>query len=305
VYTVADFACAELGVPHGRSVALAGRGTTWVREMPGPAGARPVVLLHGLAATGGLNWAGTFHALAKRYRVVSVDHRGHGRGIRTGHFNLEDCADDAAALIEELGLEDPLLVGYSMGGPIATLVWKRHPGLVAGLVLCATSRNFRGSPGEKLAFAALATAGLSPVLFPERLARQFASLFCALPIPGLGKQVKWAVDELAGHEPRAILQAAGAIGRFNAGSWIDAINIPTAVLVHTQDQVVPLKRQLRLAESIGGARVYEVPGGHAAVAGGTEREAFVTTLRQACDDTSKACGRTTRRQLGIKSKCAS
>ena len=53
-------------------------------------------------------------------------------------MRLADCADDMAALIDELGTGPVIAVGYSMGGPIAQLLWKRHPEKVAGLVLCAT-----------------------------------------------------------------------------------------------------------------------------------------------------------------------
>ena len=293
-----DLACPELGIPSGRRVELPGRGTTWVREQEGPPGARPVVLLHGLGATGGLNWAGAFDHLGQRFRVISVDHRGHGRGIRTRRFRLEDCADDVASLITQLDLRDPLLVGYSMGGPIATLTWRRHPELVAGLVLCATSRNFSGSPAEKLTFAAFAAAGVSSVLLPQRLlftdqmVRHLGSLFCALPIPLAGKRLKWAVDELAGHEAHAVLQAAAEIGRFNASAWITGVDVPSAVVAHTNDQVVPLKRQLRLAASIPQAILHEVPAGHAAVAGGPEREAFLDALTEACEEVHAACRKT-------------
>lgn len=282
-------ACPELGVPDGRHLELPGRGTTWIRELKGPPGARPVILLHGLAATGGLNWAGAFEPLASRFRVIAIDHRGHGRGIRTRRFTLEDCADDVAALIKQLELEDPFLVGYSMGGPIASLVWRRHRELVGGLVLCATSRNFRGSPAEKLTFAAFAAAGLSSVLlperllFPERLTRQLGSLLCALPIPLMSKRLKWGIDELTGHEAHALMQAAGEIGRFNASRWIREVDVPSAVVAHTNDQVVPPRRQFRLAESIPGATLHEVAAGHAAVAG-DERDAVFGALLEACEE---------------------
>lgn len=300
-----EFACADLGVPEGRPLVLPGRGTTWVREVAGPKNARPVLLLHGLAATGGLNWAGAFEVLGERFRVVSIDHRGHGRGIRTARFRLEDCADDVAALITQMNLKDPIIVGYSMGGPIAKLVWRRHPHLVGGLVLCATSRNFRGSPGEKLAFAAFASAGLSPVLLPQRAIRQFGSLVCTLPIPGVGRRVKWGIDELAGHDPRAVLQAAGEIGRFNAGEWTHDIDVPTAVLAHTRDQVVPVRRQIRLAQAIPGATLYEVPAGHAAVAGGPEAEVFAATLLKACHNLPGRGAGAEGSDLGINAWCVS
>ncbi len=127
----------------GRSVVLPGRGTTFIRETPGPARASTLVLLHGLGATGGLNWRPAFDSLSRSFRVVAIDHRGHGRGISIREpFRLADCADDVAALADTLELERFVPVGYSMGGPIAQLIWHRHPDRVAGLVLCATACSF-------------------------------------------------------------------------------------------------------------------------------------------------------------------
>src|SRR4051812_39379750 len=91
-------------LPMGKRVNLRGRGTTFVREVKGPADAPTVLLLHGWIASGGLNWFTAFDALGEQYRVLAPDHRGHGRGIRTRRrFTLADCADDAAVLLEQLG----------------------------------------------------------------------------------------------------------------------------------------------------------------------------------------------------------
>src|SRR5688500_16415489 len=130
-------------LPPGRRLKLPGRGTTFVREMEGPPGAPTLVLLHGLGVSADLNWFRCYDALGRRYRVIAMAHRGHGRGIRSSRpFRLADCADDVAAVADELGIERVIPVGYSMGGPITQLVWKRHPDRVAGLVLCATARSF-------------------------------------------------------------------------------------------------------------------------------------------------------------------
>ena len=84
----------------GRRIELPGRGTTFVREVPGPPGAPTVLLLHGWIASGGLNWFTTFEPLGEHFRVLAIDHRGHGRGIRSWRrFTLADCADDAADLL--------------------------------------------------------------------------------------------------------------------------------------------------------------------------------------------------------------
>src|SRR5438045_2544202 len=102
----------------GRFVDLPGRGRTHVIDIDGPPGGPTVLVLHGLSATAALNWFPSLAPLSRTYRVLAIDHRGHGRGIRSPRrFTLEDCADDAAALCEQLGVPRVVPVGYSMGGP--------------------------------------------------------------------------------------------------------------------------------------------------------------------------------------------
>src|SRR5438105_10735 len=103
-------------LPPGRTIALPGRGSTFVREVAGPPGAPALLLLHGLTANADLNWFACFEPLGREFRVVALDQRGHGGGIRTRRFRLEDCADDAAALADVLGIPRFIPVGYSMGG---------------------------------------------------------------------------------------------------------------------------------------------------------------------------------------------
>ena len=88
-------------LPHGGSVELPGRGTTFARHISGPPGAPVVLLLHGWTANADLNFFTCYRSLGEHFRVVAIDHRGHGRGIRSRKaFRLEDCADDAAALCD-------------------------------------------------------------------------------------------------------------------------------------------------------------------------------------------------------------
>ena len=110
-------------IPLGHRVELPGRGTTFVREVAGPPGAPTIVLLHGLLASGGLNWFQVFEPLGKHFRVLAPDLRGHGRGLRSRkRFRLADCADDVAALLDVLSVESAIVAGYSMGGPVAAAV---------------------------------------------------------------------------------------------------------------------------------------------------------------------------------------
>ena len=90
-------------MPPGRRVELPGRGTTFVREIAGPSGAPTLVLLHGWMTTADLNWCTSYGALGRHFRVLALDHRGHGQGIRSRRFRLEDCADDSRCLNTRTG----------------------------------------------------------------------------------------------------------------------------------------------------------------------------------------------------------
>ena len=143
-------------LPPGRHVHIPGRGDIFVRQLPGPPDAPVVILLHGWTTTADLNWYVSYRTLGHHFRVVAFDHRGHGRGLSTPtRFRLEDCADDVAAVATALGIDRFIPVGYSMGGPIAALVWRRHRHRVDGIVLCATSRHFADSAGRRALFSVL------------------------------------------------------------------------------------------------------------------------------------------------------
>ncbi len=237
------------------------------------------MLLHGLSATGGLNWLWCFSPLARRYRVIAIDHRGHGHGIGTRHFRLADCADDVAALADVLGLTRLTAVGYSMGGPIAQLLWHRHRSLVRGMVLCATARSFSG--GRERGFFSLMpfiSAGIR--VTPGVARRAVVSRVMEQRLAQIPAR-DWVMDEIQSGDPAAIAEAAGAVMRFSSRDWIGDVDVPTAVVVTTQDGLVSPDRQRRLAASIPGALVIPVNGDHGACV--RNPRAFVPALLQAVD----------------------
>lgn len=248
-----------------------------MRELEGPPEAPTVVLLHGWLATADLNWFTCYAELGRHFRVVALDQRGHGQGIRSRHpFRLADCAGDVAAVIESLGAGPAILVGYSMGGPIAQLTWRDHPATVRGLVLCATSSNFPNSTPSRTVVSAIGygIAAAPPVLRRRLIAR-------ALSRGATRRDYRaWLLQQVGDHRVRDLLEAGHELGRFDSRSWIGSVDVPTAVLAHTEDTVVPTRRQRRLAAAIPGATVHEVAGDHLAVA--TNAEVFVPTLVDAC-----------------------
>lgn len=249
----------ERHVPPGRPVRIPGRGTTFIRDVAGPAEAPTVMLLHGLGATAAINWPGAFRALSSQFRVVALDHRGHGRGIRTfWPFTLEDCADDVVALAELLGIEQFIAAGYSMGGPIALLARRRHPTRVSGLVLCATSGRFVDGDANPSPVGAAVAAWLR--VTPAPLRRQLT----ASMVRYLSRESTLSpafLEESRRHDPAAIVEAARAVHRFDARPWVGELRCPAASVVTERDQFVPARRQLELAQATGGT-ILRVSGDH-------------------------------------------
>ena len=272
-------------LPDAELIELGERGVAFACDIPGPRPDAPVLLLvHGLGATALLNWAPAFQSLSSQFRVVALDLRGHGRSSAPERrFRLSDCADDVAAAARALGIEHCVLVGYSMGSQVAQLVWRRHPDLIQGLVLCAAARNFKGKPGERLFFTALpAVMGAVQLMLPAPPAavRQQADAFEAEPGPTVRRLPGWAWEEFRRTPPSALFKALSAIGSFSSRDWVGEIDVPTAVVVMMRDCGVPPTRQIKLAQSIPGATIHPVDAGHAACMFGSQR--FVPVLLEAC-----------------------
>jgi 3-oxoadipate enol-lactonase len=225
------------GFPAGHDVELTGRGTTFVREVPGPANAPVLIALHGWTASADLNWYPCYSAFGEHFRVLAPDLRGHSRGLRTrSRFRLEDCADDVVALADDFGIESFYVVGYSMGGTVAQLLPRRHPQRVRGMVLAATAGYFAASNIERRNFLGMAVLA--------RISRL------------VGSQMRTWVTE------RAFLQKRTA----EMAEWaVRQLQVATAVLVTTDDLVVPPSRQEELVTSVRAAHVARLAAGHDAV----------------------------------------
>ncbi|GAB2531201.1 alpha/beta fold hydrolase [Nocardia heshunensis] len=269
-------------VPQGHMVELPGRGSTYVVDLAGPSPDAPVVfLLHGMATTAMLNWFPSLKELNERYRVVLFDQRWHGHGIRSEHFDLDDLADDVVVVADAVGVERPILAGYSMGGVVAQLVAHRNPERVGGLVLAATTYRFQEKWRERAfhrSWAATAT------LFSEwsfRRAELRRDKLPTLPESSwpVGRMDRWAMAELRATSGWALAQALVVLGQFDSSEWISTLKVPTAVVITTRDRALPVFRQLEMAKAIPGAEIFLAKAGHAACA--LEADVFVPVFLEA------------------------
>ena len=268
--------------PLTRLVELPGRGTTRVWECAGPDGAETLVLIHGVAGTAELNWGMVFAPLARHFRVVAADLRGHGDGIGlSSRFRLEDCADDVAALAGVLGIGRFAAVGYSMGGMVAQLLYRRHASVVSGLVLCSTASSVRGTPAEQL--AAVAAPAMAAALrwnpFVQLMSAEASgmAMLGRIDDPAIAS---WARAQLSRTPLATVVSAMPAVCGFASDSWLGQVAVPAAVVVTTRDQIVPPGRQLQLARAIPGASVHEIDADHGAFVNAPQL--FAPALFEAC-----------------------
>jgi 3-oxoadipate enol-lactonase len=243
-------------MPPARTLRVPGRGELFLRDTGGDG---PVVmLLHGWMASADLNWCGAYSDLVDAgYRVLAIDHRGHGRGLRPlVPFRLVDCAADAAAALRELDAAPALIVGYSMGGAIAQLVARDHPDVASGVVLSGTAQHWQ-DPQTRRTWRAMGALGVGLSLAPRQLWRWG---FRRARLPENERTV-WVQSELMRHSARDLAEAGRELGRFDSRPWLRSVSVPIAVLITTRDEAVPVPKQRELAAAAGGP-VLEAPIRH-------------------------------------------
>jgi pimeloyl-ACP methyl ester carboxylesterase len=269
------------------------RGEVFVRYVPGPPGAATVLLLHGWMVSAELNWVGAFSALAGHYHVLAVDHRGHGRGIRTTEpFTLEDCADDAAGLLDTIGVRDAIVAGYSMGGPIALLMARRHPERVKALVLMATAADL-GRTGLERGFTQFVRV-LGPVFrsgLPDWVLAAAARSQPAV-LGDWADLYPWMAGEMKRLHPSDIVASGRAIAEFDARGWLNEIRKPVVSVVTSRDRMVRADKQRATAAALD-APVIELDAGHGVCA--TAPDTLGAAVRQAVDLVAAAPGPRGRR----------
>ena len=243
-------------LPPARTVIVPDRGEFFLRDSGGEG--PPVMLLHGWVVNADLNWHAAYEPLIEAgYRVLAIDHRGHGRGLRAlTPFRLTDCAADAVAVVRELGLAPATFVGYSMGGTIAQLIARDHREAVSAIVLSGTAQHFQDPETVKtLRWMGALKLGLSAA--PRGLWRAGFRQAKISYTP----RTAWWMSELTRHAARDIAEAGRELGRFDSRPWLGAISVPAATVITSKDRSVSPDKQYELARAIG-ATVFEVAIDH-------------------------------------------
>lgn len=233
----------ETTIEHGQLIRANGIDIHYLEQGAG----RPLLLLHGGLVSSSLRWAGVpvsyashLDTLASRFRVIMPDTRGCARTAHTGGeaISFALLSDDVAALIDALGLERPLVAGFSEGAITATILAIREPGSVAALVNHAGHDFFnpeaRSFQIMRQMFGGSADANRTDPDLVERLFTQ------SEPMRGMFELMKQDQDEAQGpgYWRRYLELAFDRTTRWPGYAFDDLakINAPTQILCGDRDE---------------------------------------------------------------------
>lgn len=220
----------------------------------------PLLLIMGLGYPA-VMWHRTRPRFAAEFRTIGLDNRGVGRSdTPDGPYPIAVMASDAAAVLDDAGVERAHVYGVSMGGMIAQEFALQYPGRVRSLVLGCTS------PGG------------SHAVRPEREVVDFLTT----PQPDAENALEASVPFIYdSHTPRALIDEDIALRRqwlpkaaayfaqlqgviaWEAYNRLDQINVPTLVIHGESDRLIPCANSKLIADRIPGAELRLIPNaGH-------------------------------------------
>ena len=214
-----------------------------------------LVLVHGWGKTADSAW---WPIIADCERtLVVVDLPGHGLSRLDEPFSFSVAAEAVDRAVLDAGLDRPVLVGHSMGGPVAfTTLRHFNSASYSGLIVLATSAYWvRPKLRVMMTMAPLAMAPRSPFL----IHRERSELRDA---PELADHIAWAYTRRPAH--RLLDETAAALRRFDARRWTDLSLPPTTWVVATRDSVLDPEHQRASARHFD-SDVVEVEAHHSLV----------------------------------------
>jgi len=233
-------------------------------RLDGPREAPVVTLTHPLGVTLAL-WDDHAAALAKRFRVLRYDVRGHGASdIPAGPYTLEQMSSDLFELLDSLGIAETHFVGVSMGGLIGMTAALDRPERIKSLVLCDTTACYgpavRPMWEDRLRIAE--TEGMAPSLVGRTMAVWFTEAYRVAH----HKEVERIAAMLRHTDPRGYAAAIRAIAYVDLTRQIGAIRRPTLVVVGEEDPGTPPDMARAIHKRIAASELLVLPGSmHCAV----------------------------------------
>ncbi len=214
------------------------------RDWGGEEGARPILFVSSWSLTSDA-WAHQMAPLSEQgCRCIAFDRRGHGRSDESSSgYGFDRLADDIAALLDGLDLQDVTLVGHSMAtGEIVRYLTRHGVGRVAGMVMLGTITPLMAKTDDN-------PDGIDPALFEtfrsEQLLRDFPKWLGDNIDPFVTGETSaemkcWVTGMALQSSLKALLECHRAITSTDFRAELPAITVPTLVVHGDRDVTTPL-----------------------------------------------------------------
>jgi 3-oxoadipate enol-lactonase len=217
-----------------------------------------VVLLSNSLGSNLTMWDDQAAPLARQYRVVRYDVRGHGQSeVTPGPYSLEDLGRDAVELLDLLGIERAHFCGLSLGGMVGMWLGVHAPERLNSLVLANTSAKL-GPPAmwnERIDI--VRSQGLAPIA-EMVLQRWFTPSFQSSSPSAVAR----CRQMLLSTPPEGYASCCAAIRDMDQVDAISRITVHTLVIVGDQDPSTPPSHGELIAGQIAGAKIARLPAAH-------------------------------------------
>ncbi len=231
---------------------------------------RPVVMIHGWPLSGE-SWEYQAVPLTKAgFRVIAYDRRGFGKSDQPyGGYDYDTFADDLAAVIAALALDDVALVGFSMGGGEIARYMSRHAGkgVSQAVLVAAVTPYMLRTADRDVGIGQADIDGIKDGLRTDRPAflSGFFKTFYGNSLLGGGVSqgvLDWSMMMAMQASPKATLDCVDAFGTTDFRPDMAAFHVPTLIIHGTADNTVPIDATGReAAQMIAGAQLIEYEGG--------------------------------------------
>jgi 3-oxoadipate enol-lactonase len=239
----------------------------------GPADAPPVLLGSSLGTTHAM-WDELAADLARDFRVVRFDTRGHGASpAPASSYTVGGLAADVVTLADTLGIDRFAYVGLSLGGAIGQVLGIHHGERLTSLALCCTAPVF-GSPDTWKERAAQVRSEGVDGLVAATLERWFTPEYRTTQ----PDRVAWVTDMFRATPPDGYAGCCDALGEYDVSEQLAAVTAPTLVIAGADDPGTPPSVGATMVEAIPGSRL-EVIDDAAHIANVAQPEAFNAAVR--------------------------
>jgi 3-oxoadipate enol-lactonase len=211
----------------------------------------PVVLIHGLSMDSS-TWFNQIPVLSQKYQVIVFDNRGVGQTDAPNEaYSTEMMADDAAALLKFLNVDNAHILGFSMGGMIAQTIALKYPEVVKSLLLISTAARF---PARSKQLVQIWLRMLNENVSLETRIREGFSWVYTNEFFEHDETVTDSVNLALNHpHPLSIHGFAGQVAaliQHDTRSQISQISVPTLVLIGGDEILIPVEFSEELAAKI-------------------------------------------------------